>query len=159
MMALQHFREFLCGSMQESFLGFHIECSFHQRRSQTTCYFRPKLSKDQHLSMDLNECRNFPHCSNSNFKFSKHTHLPSGDNIFGLKEIFALKEKRGVFGDKWWQIFSILWVPWINGGLSKPLPIPREIYFPQEYSWLNSFRDPAGNKVTKVLQNFFGLQT
>lgn len=84
-MALQHFREFLCGSMQESFLGFHIECSFHQRRSQTTCYFRPKLSKDQHLSMDLNECRNFPHCSNSNFKFSKHTHLLSGDNNFCIE--------------------------------------------------------------------------
>ena len=84
-MALQHFREFLCGSMQESFLGFHIECSFHQRRSQTTCYFRPKLSKDQHLSMDLNECRNFLHCSNSNFKFSKHTHLLSGDNNFCIE--------------------------------------------------------------------------
>ena len=35
--------------------------------------------------------------------------------------------------------FQHLWVPWINGGLSKPLPIPREIYFPQNIVDLTLF--------------------
>ena len=52
------------------------------------------FSKDQHLSMDLNECRNFPHCSNSNFKFSKHTHLLSGDNPNRLKEFFCSEGEK-----------------------------------------------------------------
>ena len=54
----------------------------------------PNFSKDQHLSMDLNECRNFPHCSNSNFKFSKHTHLLSGDNPNRLKEFFCSEGEK-----------------------------------------------------------------
>ena len=44
--------------------------------------------------MDLNECRNFPHCSNSNFKFSKHTHLLSGDNPNRLKEFFCCEGEK-----------------------------------------------------------------
>ena len=99
----------------------------------------PNFSKDQHLSMDLNECTNFPHCSNSNFKFSKHTHL----------------------WDKWWQIFSILWVPWINGVLSKPLPRPREIYFTQNIVDLTLFGTLAikWQKFLDLSCKIFGLQT
>ena len=67
------------------------------------------------------------------------------------KNFFVVKEKIRKLWNKWWQIFSILWVPWINGVLSKPLPIPREIYFPQNIVDLTLFGD-AGNKVTKVSQ-------
>ena len=39
---IEKFPEFLCGNMQESFLGFHIECSFHQRRLTDNMLFQTK---------------------------------------------------------------------------------------------------------------------
>ena len=75
------------------------------------------------------------------------------------KKFFAMKKKEGkLLKDKWWQIFSILWVPWINGVLSRPLPIPREIYLHQNMVDLTLFGTLQQNGKSFSCK-IFGLQT